>query len=181
MFGEWFGAVSSGGGGSVVVPATGTSTEADIRTRCASLLTALVPSVQSNVRFREHRYDQDFTTWCENNQECLRMFAIRDTLGPYQPAITNTDIEWRQVEVELLVAYPRTSRYGATKTDVSRDVLIRSDLHEIESTIGLRGYYNISDLASLLVDESRQDIIGLDETVAFLRFSYVFGFYRSMP
>lgn len=183
MFGEWFGAVSSGGGGGTVVAALGTSTEAAIRDLTASLVVALVPSLQSEFRYREFRYDTgDFEEFAARSPDCLRVFSCRELLEAYQPEVTNTDVEWRQVTIETAVAYPRTFRYGSGAAgDRMRDEVMRTDLHQLESEIGLRGYGNYSGIASMLVAESRQDVIGMRDSVAFLRFTIRFGFYRSMP
>lgn len=175
-------ATGSGGGGTVVA-AMGTSTEDDIRDLTASLIVALVPSVQSEHRFREFRYDLgDFDEHMSRNNDSIRLFSCRELLEPYQPETTNTDIEWRHVVIEVLIGYPRTFRYGNGQAgDRMRDEVMRSDLHQLESTIGLRGYGNYSGVAAMLVGESRQDVLGMRDPVAYLHFRLTFGFYRSMP
>lgn len=156
-----------------------TTTEAAIRTQMATQIVAIVPLLQLDTKFREHRYDQDFTDWAEANRECLRVFSIRDTLEGFVPETTNTDVEWRQVTFELLVAYPKTFRYGSgTAGARNRDEVMRSDQHQLETAVGLRGFATYT--AATILVPSRADVASSDG-VDFSRLILTYGFYRSMP
>ena len=158
-----------------------TTTEAAIRNALVANIVAIVPSVQLDTRFREHRYDQPLASWAEQNQECLRVFSLLDRVDSYQPEVTNTDLEWRQASFDLLVAYPMTNRYGSgTAGARTRTEVMRSDMHQLETAIGLRGFATITN-AAYLVDRS-DGIAQIDgDKVSFLRGSIVYGFHRSMP
>ena len=120
-------------------------------------------------------------SWAEQNQECLRVFSLLDRVDSYQPEVTNTDLEWRQASFDLLVAYPMTNRYGSgTAGARTRTEVMRSDMHQLETAIGLRGFATITN-AAYLVDRS-DGIAQIDgDKVSFLRGSIVYGFHRSMP
>jgi hypothetical protein len=158
-----------------------TTTEATIRTLLAANLAATVPLLQSDVRFREHRYDVPFIDWAQQNRECLRVFSILDDINGWQPEVTNTTEEWRVVVFEVLVAYPQTNRYGSgTAGARTRGEVVRSDLHQVESSLGLRGFASYTN-AAYLVDQSTPLAAVDGDGVTFLRGSLAYGIYRSMP
>jgi len=158
-----------------------TTTEAAIRTLLATQIAAIVPSVQFDTRFREHRYDEPFIGWAQKNRECLRFFSVLDLVDGFIAETTNTDVEWRQATFEVLVAYPMTGRYGSgTAGARNRAEVMRSDQHQIETAVGLRAFATLAN-AAYLVDRS-DPLSAVDgDGVTFLRGSLVFGFYRSMP
>lgn len=157
-----------------------TTTEAAIRTQMATLVVAIAPLVNADAKFREHRYDQDFVEWAEANRGSLRAFSVRDTLGGFTPETTNISEEWREATFELLVAYPKTFRYGNGEAGArNRDEVMRSDMHQLETAVGLRGFTAYT-AAVILVDQSRTDV-ATGDGVDFLRLTLTYGFYRSMP
>lgn len=158
-----------------------TTTEATIRTLLAANLAATVPLLQSDVRFREHRYDDPLIDWAQKNRECLRVFSILDDVNGWQPETTNITEEWRVVTFEVLVAYPMTNRYGSgTAGARTRGEVVRSDQHQIESALGLRGFATYTN-AAYLVDQSTPISAVDGDGVTFLRGSLAYGIYRSMP
>ena len=158
-----------------------TTTEATIRTLLAANLAAVTPTVQSDTKFREHRYDEPLIDWAQKNRECLRVFSILDEINPWQPETTNIIEEWRVVTFEVLVAYPMTNRYGSgTAGARTRGEVIRSDQHQIESALGLRGFATYTNAAYLT--ELSTPLAAVDgDGVTFLRAQYAYGIYRSMP
>jgi hypothetical protein len=155
-----------------------TTTVAAIRDQMIGLVQALTPSSLSAVKFRVDRAELDFREWAAANPaSALRRFAITD-VGSSEPAeVSNTDVEWRYVTFELVVAYADSGRYGR---DYQRDELdvIEQDQHQIEDTIGLRGYGNVTD-ATFMRDgsETSREKLG---AVTFLVVRERLGYYRSV-
>lgn len=158
-----------------------TTTEQAVRDILAANIAVITPSRQADVRFREHRYDNGdpLERWAEKNLECLRVFSILDRVDPFQPETTNTTEEWRQVTYDVLVAYPMTNRYGGgTAGARNRLEVMRSDLYQLETAVGLRGFATLTP-AAYLVDRS-EPLAAIDgDKVSFLRGALVYGLYRS--
>jgi hypothetical protein len=160
-----------------------TTTVAAIRDRMITLVQALTPTTLASVRFKADRAEINaFRDWAEASpQAAFRRFAVMDT-GDSEPAdVSNTDVERRVVTFEAVVAYPHSYRYG---TDGSRDRLdvMELDQHQLEDTIGMRGYGNFtSDNAdcSWLREGSmttRED----GGAVSFLVFRLAYSYHRSV-
>jgi hypothetical protein len=119
-----------------------TTTAYAIRTSIASAIRDVVPALFTGVRFLEHDYQLDFREWCEANpQACFRRFAVRED-GVAEPAlVSNGDVEWRAVDFEITIAYPRDTRFGSEPMSqplVDLDRVVESDQDLIESAIGIR-------------------------------------------
>ena len=144
--GNWFSGTPSGSSSpSYPVLANATTAEA-IRDRILTVIEALTPSICSADKFHRYRNEDgaDFQEWCEANpQSSLRRVQVRDTGNDAPPAVSNTDIERRNVEFRILVAYPQTARTGKHQA-LDRDDAMSSDQHAIEKAVGLQGRANFS-------------------------------------
>lgn len=160
-----------------------TTTEAAIRNTIAAQIAALTPALQANDKFREHRYDdpKGFIAWATKNPDAAyRMFSVLDIVDGFIAETTNTTEEWRQVTIEVLVAYPVTGRYGSGAAGArNRTEVIRSDQYQIETATGLRGYQNVAN-ATYLVDRSEPIALVDGDGVSFLRGTLVYGFYKAL-
>lgn len=154
-----------------------TTTESAIRDLTASLIAGITPTILAGTKFVEHRYDlQDFEAWAEANPDsCFRRFSVRDSLFNSLPESTNTDVEWRQFDMDLIVAYPRTNKAGSSQ---KMDAAIRKDMQLLDQTVGLNGYANYTTIASWLRDRAFTTIQD-GAQVRFIRMTLPYGFYRS--
>lgn len=124
------------------------TTAAALRT----LVADLVATIDRPQPFREHRYEDgpDFIAWCEQHPtSALRRFSVR--LGPddTNPAVVSLSEEWREASLAVIVAYPRTNRYGELGL-LSLDDTLRADQYALEDAIGLRGGHNYAGAATVL-------------------------------
>lgn len=124
------------------------TTEAAIRDHMISLITALVPTVNQEDRFRVYQNERegDFLSFAQaSGPGSFRRFQVRDTGTGGPPLVTNTDVELVEVTFDVLVAYPHNHRTGPQNA-LDRDDAIRADQALIENTVGLRGYENFNGI-----------------------------------
>ena len=153
-----------------------TTTFEAIRATQISVVEALTPTLQSNVKFLVSRAESDFRLWSvENPQACFRRFSVVDLFDYDAPAVSNTDVEWVEGREEIIIAYPEDFRYGGDNFRDLRD-LVRSDQYQIDNSLGHRGTGNYTDAHAILETASIED----DDAVSFLTLSYLFRFYRSV-
>ena len=115
-----------------------TTTAYAIRGLLATAVRGITPALYG-VGFLEHDNQSDFRDWCEKHaSSSFRRFSVRER-GVTEPAlVSNNDIEWRETDFEILVAYPAGTRYGQG-ADVDMDRAMESDQDLIETAIGIRG------------------------------------------
>lgn len=126
------------------------TTAAEIRDYAIALIEALTPPIHADVRFVPHRYelDGDLAAWAvERPTGSLRRFSVRDARASRTPDVADAVLEACFVDLEVLVAYPHTSRLGPQNA-LDRDDAIRRDRHLIEQTIGLNGGANFTSPAA---------------------------------
>lgn len=120
------------------------STASAIRDRVRAVIALVDPVNLTGTRFRDSRSELkgDFRVWAEANPAgCLRRYQVRDTGDADLPVVSNTDMESRIVEFEILLAYPQTNRAGADNA-LDRDDVIDEDWREINFNVGLCGRGN---------------------------------------
>jgi hypothetical protein len=157
-----------------------TTTAAAVRDAMLTLVEAITPAVHAQTRFERFREQVDFRTWAEQHPDaCLRRVSIRSTGDVTPPAVTNTDIEWVSTELECVVAYPTSGRFGANHL-TELDDAISSDMQKIEHRIGTNGYAAYASQTAgatvTTIEASRDD--GQAVTFGVLRLAC--GFYRVM-
>jgi hypothetical protein len=143
---NWFVPTSSGGGGGPVVLTSNTTTIELLRDYIITLIQAITPTVHSGVRFTvaPDELAADFRAWAEQNpQGALRRFQVRDTGKRIPPDVSNTTVEGRFVEFEILIAYPQTNRFGINAAR-DRDDAAEADEFLIEQQVGMNGYANFT-------------------------------------
>ncbi len=115
-----------------------TTTSYAIRGLLATAIRGITPTL-GGVLFVEHDNQLEFREWCEKNPaSSFRRFSVRER-GVAEPAlVSNNDVEWREVDFEILIAYPDGTRYG-NAAGVDMDRAMESDQDLIETAIGLRG------------------------------------------
>lgn len=162
---------------------SGTATQSTIRDRILDLIEALDPISETRSKFRRHRNEGDgeFQTWCDSYQTaCLRRFQVED-FSLAGPSYSNTDVDMRECEMVISVAYPQTQRFGEGAA-LSRRTVIEQDFGEIEKLMGIYGrawFFSEHDCTPLGLGEPQFDIQkndGYDLLVIRARFSY----YRSV-
>jgi hypothetical protein len=130
-------------GQAVLAPET--TTIGEVRDRMVAALESASPVVLTHRRYVAHREEVDFRAFCEVTPgAAFRRFSIRDTLDSAGPFTTSPDMREMHTTLEVTVAYPKQ---GGFRDDSStgRPVLdqqdvIRSDLHVLRTTVGIRGY-----------------------------------------
>lgn len=149
-----------------------------IRDQQSTLIEALTPTSLSGQLFREHERRDDFREWAEETPgAALRKFYIED-VGDYAPPLSsNSDDEELITTIEVLVAYPKDSRYGAGERRTMNDVM-REDMHQIDTAIGHRGTANYVSGQNAAVAQNKETEEG--ELVDFLVLSYEVNFRRAM-
>lgn len=152
------------------------TTSAAIRDEMITLLQALTPLALAATPYRVHREAGDFRQWAvEHANACMRRFSVRDNFIVTMPDVTGLDLEWVQTTFTLVVAYPATYRAGADGMRDSDD-LIEKDMHQIDGTIGTRGYGNYT--AGTVTTES----MGITESdeVRLLEMDFLVRYYRAV-
>lgn len=117
-----------------------TTTPATIRDSIAARIVALTPSAHTDDKFREHTYLDDLRLWAEANPTgCLRVFSVEwnDNIPP--PLVTNTTEEQAEDDIEIVVAYPTTWRYGERGL-VDLKTTIAADIRRINHEVGTNGF-----------------------------------------
>lgn len=121
-----------------------TTTVEAIRDRMIALVQALTPTKLAANKFVVERAELDFRDWAEQHPgAAFRRFSIRDTGDSLPADVSNTDVERRVVTFEAVVAYPHNSRTGPVPALDRLDCMER-DQHQLEDTIGMRGYGNFT-------------------------------------
>ncbi len=170
----------------VVVPASGiTTTAAAIRDRIYTVIEGLTPSRVSGDRFERYLNElgADFEAWAEaHSTGARRRFQVRRDGGIPAAAVSNNDIEERQVTFRILVAYPQLHRDGPDNA-MDRDDSIDADQNAIERAIGMCGRANFTQPLypdacwreqSLNVSDSRGN--GVD----FLEMTITYSYMRAL-
>jgi hypothetical protein len=137
-----------GASSSPVAITNNVTTVEELRDHIIALIKALVPTVHSDTGFLPFLDDDgdDFVAWAlANPAAALRRFQVRDSGDDEWPDITDTQVEYRFVTFEILVAYPQTARFtsddGAGR---DRDDARRRDQLLLEQSVGLNGYTNFT-------------------------------------
>lgn len=122
-----------------------TTTLEAIRAQHVTLMQALVPTTKAGVKFVEYVDRNNFEDWAvAKPSACMRRFQFKD-LGPYDPAVVSDLTQERVItNLQLVVAYPNDMRFQAGEANDAFDV-VRQDMHQLNSTIGDRGYGNFVD------------------------------------
>lgn len=154
-----------------------TTTAAAIRDQLATLVAAINVG-DPGPAFREHRYDDgDFIAWAEAHPDAsLRRFSVRLEVKDADPAVMGMTEEWREAWTTLLVAYPRTNRFGALNA-LGLDDAIRADQRLIESIIGVRGNHNLAGLATVMPQPTEAISWAAGESCDFLLVSQRLGYW----
>lgn len=158
-----------------------TTTAAAIRNAIVARIARLVPVIEAE-RFIPSQELSDFRDAAERNKTgCFRRYSVRFMGAVTPPLVSNTDVERVGDDIEVVVAYPTTGRFGAKALHALDDV-IASDLRQIEHEVGSNGFANLNtDLAMvgaatvLTVGQARED--GPAVTFGVLRLRV--EFYRS--
>ena len=115
-----------------------------IRDEELTLLEALTPSMLGDVQFRRHLEEVPLRDWADQNpQSCFRRITIRDTFDYSTNGSINGNVPMSGIK-EVQVAYPNDRRYGPDGIRDMREVM-RVDRRDIETTIGERGYSNLTN------------------------------------
>jgi hypothetical protein len=123
-----------------------TSTIEAIRDRLYTLVEALTPALDSQVKFRRHRAERDgrLEDWAEKHlAACLRRFSSRATGADEMPLVSNTLTETVKTVMELRIAYPQDHRYGAANA-LDRDDVIEQDWLKINRAVGVYSRANFT-------------------------------------
>lgn len=135
--------VASSGGGPVVVTNNVTTAEA-IRDYVISLIRALTPTTQPSARFIPHNHERDgkFEAWCEAKGSApFRRFSVRSVHTDRRPRTSNLYVEEHFLTLEMLFAYPMTSRTGKDGA-LDRDDTADLDRKLITQAVCVNGYAN---------------------------------------
>lgn len=111
-----------------------------------SLVGALTPAKQSQAKFVPHRGEVDFLEWVEaNTSSCFRRFEIANNFDYEREGVSDGFVYQLSHHCTLMVAYPKQwGKYGVANMR-DADVLIDSDLAQIENAIGTNGYASYID------------------------------------
>lgn len=140
---------------------TSTTTIAAIRDNLATRIAAVTPTDQANVPFRVYREEMPFREWCAANPGgCFRRYSVRATATVTAPTVTDTAVEWVEQDLDVMIAYPTTGRFGA-RVMVDVDEIVFADLQKLEHTVGTNGYAtfaaSIPDAAVTTIEAARED------------------------
>lgn len=123
-----------------------TTTPALLRDYIVSLIAAITPTINARDKFMAHHNekDGDFLEWVTSHPEsAFRRFQVRTKGNPPAPLVTNCDVVDEIITLEIMVAYPQTSRTGKGNA-LSRDDAADEDRRLINKVIGLSGYANFN-------------------------------------
>jgi len=123
-----------------------TATAAAIRDRAIAVIKSLDPTVVSGDRFIPHRneWGANFRDWAlKNPASCVRRYQVRTTGADRPIEVTDEQLETHYLELEVVVAYPQTHRWGADAA-LDRDDVMEADRFLIDDVIGVRGSANFS-------------------------------------
>lgn len=133
-----------GGGGGPVIVTNNTTTAEAIRDYVIGLIAAIAPTLQPAARFIpfNHERDGDFDAWCEAKTSApFRRFSARSTHASRRPRTSNVYVEEQFVTLEIVIAYPMTSRTGKDGA-LDRDDTADSDRKLITQAVCVNGYAN---------------------------------------
>lgn len=124
---------------------TSPTTIDDIIGRMTTVIEGLTPTSHSSDRFRVHREEvEDFIELCEQQPAgVLRRVQIIETGDDEPPETSSGSEEERTVTIRVIVAYPKTGRYGSLQGRDRRKVL-REDQRLIEQAVGMHGKANFT-------------------------------------
>lgn len=148
---------SAAGGESVAlrdVAVDTTTTAASIRDHAISLISALAPTRSSSNTLLAYRneHSADFIAWAaENPAGAFRRFQVRDIRTERKPDVSSASIEAKFVTLEVIIAYPHTSRTGPSNA-LDRDDAMSLDQHQIETAIGIRGFANFDGIVGPMAE-----------------------------
>jgi hypothetical protein len=123
-----------------------TTTAAAIRDRANVVIHGLVPTTDSHVPFLPYLYEDegDFRKWAEQNpQGAVRRYSCQMTGADREIEVTDEQLETHYVELEIIIAYPQSHRWGSAAA-VKRAAVMEEDEHLIDDAIGVRGAVNFS-------------------------------------
>lgn len=121
-----------------------TTTSKAIRDRIYTVATGLVPSVHPELPFVAYRDESgaEFRRWARSHPSlCTRRIQVRTVSVPQTKDVSNTDVEARLATFEIVVAYAKRWRAGAS---FDRDDTMESDQLQLERAIGRDGYANFA-------------------------------------
>lgn len=123
-----------------------TTTAAAIRDRAIAVIKTLTALTVPNDTFVAYRNElgADFRSWANANaQASVRRFQVRTSGADREIEVTDEQLETHYLELEIIVAYPQTHRWGADNA-LDRDDAMEQDLHLILDAIGVRGSENFT-------------------------------------
>lgn len=158
-----------------------TTTPGAIRTVLASLVTAALPDLATDVRFLAHREDSGKTLrdWADDNvAACLRRFSIRFRHDVTIPDVCDGVQERVRQTFDLVVAYPTTSnRYTNA---LGLDDVIAADLRKLRGTVGYAGfpltYAAHASLCTVLSESS--DLVDIGPVTTFASLELTIEYWR---
>jgi hypothetical protein len=159
-----------------------TTTESAIRDRMARLIADIVPSTNSEIRFSEHRYEEDFRLYAARNPTLIRRFAVTAETVVDPPEVSNCEREAEICDFEILVQYARTHRFGVP-LEPRLYAVMAEDRKLIQNAVGLRGYANFEaphPSASWLKDRASAAREPASDAVVLLVIRQGFTFYRAV-
>jgi hypothetical protein len=121
-----------------------TTTAQAIRDRIITVVQGTVPTVYPVLPFAAYRDESgaDFRRWARSHpQTCTRRFQARLISSVQASDVSNVDVEVRLATFDILVAYAKRWRAGAS---FDRDNTMASDQTLIEHTVGRNGYGNFN-------------------------------------
>lgn len=121
-----------------------TTTSQAIRDRISTVVQSTTPTVHLELPFVAYRDESgaDFRRWARSHpQTCTRRFQARVDSDRQTQDATNTTVEARLATFEIIVAYAKRWRAGAS---FDRDNTMGSDQTLIERVVGRDGYSNFS-------------------------------------
>lgn len=158
-----------------------TTTPSAIRSAVVAIVEGLTPATEARTGYVAHREEADFRDWCaENPAGCLRRFSARWVSPTRTPTVTNTTEEWVSRDLEVVVAYPSSYRFGGVQLAGLVDV-IDVDVKQIAHAIGTNGAANYvaqlgaATVTSVTTSESSADLGPIHLGVVALDV----GYYRS--
>jgi hypothetical protein len=157
-----------------------TTTAAAIRTAIAALVDDINVG-EPGPAFREHRYDQDgdFIAWAEAHPDAApRRYSVRLEVKDADPALLTLVEEWREALLVVLVAYPKSNRFGVLNA-LGLDDAMRADQMLLEAAIGVRGGANLAGIATLLPRSDSAISWAGGESCDFLIMSQRLGYWAS--
>lgn len=125
-----------------------TTTSAIIRDSIATRVAAVTPSAGTGDPFREHRYADPLREWAlANPASALRRFSVRWDGAVLPPLVTNTTEETVERDIEIVVAYPTSWRFGGQQL-VDLEEVIDADCRRINHEVGTNGFASLATVTN---------------------------------